>query len=206
MKIRPLSIILAGLLVVGAVTAGYFLLPNIGRPGSPAVSPPAVSAPAAPTVNANVPAGWLTYTDAQAGFSFRYPADAHLEVDSNELHPYAFIRVTFADPAQGSLVVDVRENKAKALPEAFAAQAYAETSGETPAPELFSAKEVAAVGSKAASRFVIPPTLTDFMLYLPLNDKMLVIYPASAAETVTGQTQGGEIFNQVLSTFQFADK
>src|SRR5512138_2429425 len=143
LKSRPLSIILAALILVGVVTAAYFLLPNVGRPGSPAVSPPN-----APTAAALVPADWLTYTDPQAGFSFRYPADAHLEVDSNELHPLAFIRVTFADPAQGSLVVDVRENKAKALPEAFAAQAYAETSGETPAPGTFSAKEVVIVGSK----------------------------------------------------------
>ncbi len=200
LKFRPLSIILALLGIAGVVLAAYFILPNVRQPVSPAGSPPST------TAAGGVPAGWQTYTDPQAGFSFRYPADAHLEVDSNELHPFAFIRVTFADSAQGSLVVDVRENNAKALPEAFAAQAYAETSGETPAPGLFSAKEVVTVGSKAASRYVIPPTLTDFMLYLPLSDKMLVIYPASDAETVTGQPQSGELFNQVLSTFQFTDK
>ncbi len=201
LKFRPLSIILAVVGLAGVILAAYFILPNVRQPGSPTGSPPPALA-----AGAAAPAGWLTYTDPQAGFSFRYPADAHLDVESNDLHPLAFIRVTFADPAQGSLVVDVRENKAKQLPEAFAAQAYAETSGETPAPEQFSAKEIVTVGSKQASRYIIPPTLTEFMLYLPLNDKMLVIYPASAAQAVTGQLQSGELFNQVLSTFQFSAK
>ncbi len=201
LKFRPVTILLAALVVVGVVTAAYFILPNVSQPANPAGSPPA-----APPAGATAPAGWLVYGDSQAGFSFSYPPDAHLEVDSNELHPYAFIRVTFADPAQGSLIVDVRENTAKQLPEAFAARAYAEASGGTPAPELFSAKEVAAVGSKQASRYAIPPTLTDFMLYLPLDDKMLVIYPGSAMEGVTGQAQSSEVFDQVLGTFQFTDK
>lgn len=201
LKYRPVTIFLAALVVVGVVSAAYFILPNVSRPGSPAGSPPA-----APSASATAPAGWLVYSDPQAGFSFRYPADAHLEVDSNPLHPFAFIRVAFADPAQGSLIVDVRENTAKQLPEAFAARVYAEVSGGTPPPELFSAKELAAVGSKQASRYAIPPTLTDFMLYLPLNDKMLVIYPGSATEGVSGQAQSSQVFNQVLGTFQFTDK
>jgi hypothetical protein len=201
LKFRPFAFILAVLLVVGVVAAAYFILPNIGRPANPAGS-----LPAGPSASATVPAGWLVYRDPQAGFSFRYPEDAHLEVDSNELHPYAFIRVAFADPAQGSLIVDVRENRAKQLPEAFAAQAYAEVSGETPPPGLLGAKEVVTVGNKQASRYAIPATLTDFMLYVPLNDKMLVIYPGSAQEEVAGQLQGSETFSQVLGTFQFTDQ
>ncbi len=201
LKFRPLTIILAALVLVGVVTAAYFILPNVGRPASPAGSPPPAS-----TSSADAPTGWLVYNDPQAGFSFRYPPDAHLEVGSNELHPFAFIRVAFADPAQGSLVVDVRENTAKQLPEAFAARVYTETTGETPPPSMLNAKEVTTVGSRTAARYAIPATLTDFMLYVPLNDKMLVIYPGSADEGVAGQLKSNEEFNLVLGTFKFTDK
>jgi len=198
-KFRPLSFILALLVVLGVGAAAYLVLPNIGRPGSPAA---AASTPAEPSA----PTGWLVYTDPGAGISFRYPPDAHIEADSNALHPYSFIRVVFADPDQASLIIDVRENTAKQLPEAFAAGAYAETTGETPSPGMFSSKEIVKVGSKQAARYVIPPTQTDFMLYIPLNDKMLVIYPGSTERAVAGQTAGNDLFNQVLGSFLFSDK
>ncbi len=198
-KFRPLSLVLAVVGVLGVVALAVFILPNVARPN------PASSTTAAPTIASAAPAGWLVYTNPQAGFSFRYPPEAHLEVDSNELHPFAFIRVAFADPQQGSLIVDVRQNTAKQLPEAFVASAYAETTGETPPPETFSTKEIITVGSKKASRYVVPPTLTDFMLFIPLDDKMLVIYPGSAGEMVAGQSQDNALFNQVLGTFEFSD-
>ncbi len=198
-KFHPLSLILALLVVAGVGTAAYFLLPNVGRqPANPA---PAAGAPA----QTSVPAGWLTYTDPRAGISFRYPPDAHLEAESSEAHPYNFIRLVFADPAQASLIVDVRENTAKQMPEAFAAAAYAETTGETPPPGMFSAKEIVQVGSKQAARYVIPPTMTDFTLYVPLNEEMLVIYPGSTEQSVVGQPAGYDLFNPVLGSFSFSD-
>src|SRR5512146_2579472 len=199
-KFQPLSFLLAALVVLGVGATAFLILPNVGLPGSSASAPPIATA-----TDVSVPSGWLIYRDPQAGFSFRYPPDAHVEFGNNELHPYAFIRVVFAQPEQGSLIVDVRANNAKQLPEAFAAQAYAETTGATPPPDLISPKEIVTVGSKQASRFVIPPTQTDFILYLPINDKMLVIYPGSAGQAVVGQPQVREIFNQVLGTFQFND-
>ncbi len=199
-KFRPLSFILALLVVLGVGAAAYLVLPNVGRPPEPTAAA-AAGAPAEPSA----PAGWLVYTDARAGISFRYPPDAHIEVDSTDLHPYNFIRLVFADPAQASLIIDVRENTAKALPEAFAAGAYAETTGETPPPGMFSAKEIVKVGSKQAARYVIPPTMTDFMLYIPLNDRMLVIYPGSTEGAVARQTTGNDLFNQVLGSFVFSD-
>ena len=197
-RFSPLSFILALLVVLGVGAAAYLILPNVSRPPQPTAA--AAASPA-------MPAGWLVYADPQAGFSFRYPPDTHVEADSNELHPYNFIRVVFADPAQASLIVDVRENKAKELPEAFAAGAYAETTGATPPPDMFNSKDIVNVGSKQAARYVIPPTLTDFTLYVPLNDMMLVIYPGSTAEgAIAGQAAANDLFNQVLGSFSFSDK
>jgi hypothetical protein len=194
-----LVFLLSAALLVGVVALAYLLLPNVAGKSTPA----STATPAASALQAVVPSGWLVYTDPAAGFSFSYPPDAHLETGSNDLHPYNFIRVVFKDPLQDSLVVDVQANNEKSLPAQFAAQAYEESASQ-PAPKaLMDAAQTEIVGNKAASKYVIPPTLTDFILYVPLNDKMVVIYPARTADPASGQTPVMDLFNQVLGTFEF---
>jgi len=202
-RIRSLLVfLLAAVLLLGVAAVGYLVLPNVAgkHTASPANLASARQVTLVPTYH---PTGWLVYTDPDAGFSFSYPSNAHIEIGSNELHPFNFIRVVFAVPNQDSLIVDVQANQEKSLPAQFAARAYEETENQ-PAPKaMLDAGQSVQVGGVLASRYVIPSTLTDYMLYVPLNDKMIVIYPGRNDVPVSGATPGSELFNQVLGSFIF---
>ena len=68
---------------------------------------------------------------------------------------------------------------------------------------MLDAEEKVVVGGFTASKYVIPPTLTDFMLFIPCGDTMVVIYPGRNDDPVGGKTSGMDLFNQVLGTFHF---
>jgi hypothetical protein len=210
MKFQPrppslLVFLLAALLLVGVAAVGYLVLPNVAghRDPSSAVPTPARPVTLLPTY---LPTGWLVYRDPDSGFTFSYPPDAHLEVGSNDLHPFNFIRVVFTNPDQDSLIVDVQANTEKSLPAQFAARAYEETQNQ-PAPKaMMDAEQSVQMGGALGSKFVVPSTLTDFILYVPWNNKMIVIYPGSNDVPASGQTPGTDLFNEVLGTFVFPAK
>jgi hypothetical protein len=198
--IRQVLLLLGSAVILLAVgVAAYLVLPNV------AASPPAT--PTNPGLGAVIPSiqpGWLVYTDPDGALSFSYPADAHVEADSNAIHPFQFIRVVFKDPAQASLIVDIRANRAKGTPAQFAAQFYQE-SASAPAPKaLLDGEQKVRAGSAQAAKYIIPPTLTDFMLFVPRADKMVVIYPGRNDELTSAKTPGVELFNTVLGTFIFS--
>ncbi len=41
------------------------------------------------------------------------------------------------------------------------------------------------------------------MLFIPLKDKMVVIYPGRNDDPMSGTTPGMDLFNRVLATFNF---
>ena len=195
--------LLAAILLAAAIAVGYALLPNLAGSPQPSPTPPILAA-SAPTPA--IPAGWKTYTDPDAGFSFSYPPDAVLETGSNELHPFNFIRLVFTERDQASLIVDVRPNPSKSTPAELAAQLYQEAAGQAAPKTLSSSPESVLVGSALAEKFVLPPTLTQYMLFLPRNDKMMVIYPGGVDAPATATPPALDRFNQVLASFTFQNR
>ena len=118
--------LLAAILIGAAVVAGFSILPNLDGRASLSPTPPVAAASTLPAI----PPGWKVYSDPDAGFSFSYPPRAVLETGKNDLHPYNFIRLVFSEPAQASLIVDVRANSAKSTPAELAAQLYQEAASQ----------------------------------------------------------------------------
>jgi hypothetical protein len=200
-----LQILLAALFVAVIVGISILVLSTAPKNSTASAISPIGPAPT-PSLQPSPPAGWLTYTDKDAGFSFSYPPDAYFETGTTEQHPFNFIRLVFSDAGQSSLIVDVRDNTAKSTPRELAAQAYQETGGQAAPKAMLDAEETVKVGSLDAWKYIVPPTLTDFMLFIPIGDKMLVIYPGSTADPISGKTSGMDLFNQVISTFRFPTK
>ena len=204
-RFRPFLLALISAIALAAVFGtSYFVLSTVPSRNAAVQTPAPSSAPALkPTIQ--VPTGWLAFEDKTAGISFYYPPDAVLETGTSELHPYNFIRLVFKQPGQASLILDMRENKAKSTPGELAAQAYAETSSQAAPKSLMEAEQKVVVGGLSGSKYVIPPTLTDFMLFIPDGDKMLVVYPGSNDNPASGKTLRMDLFNQVLDTLIFSD-
>jgi hypothetical protein len=203
-RLRPIFLLfLSGIALVIVIGISYLVISTVPAKNLPVQTPIASFKPAL-KADLQVLADWLVYEDKDAGISFRYPPDAVLETGTSEQHPYNFIRLVFKQTGQSSLILDIRENKAKSTPRELAAQAYEETSSQSAPKSLIDAEEKVSVGGLAASKYIIPPTLADFMLFIPDGDKMLVVYPGRNEDPVSGNTPAIDLFNQVLETFVFS--
>ena len=203
-RFHPLILIVFSALLLGAVLGLSILILSIAPKNNPPAPLPVVTSTVpAPMARPTTPVGWLTYTDKDAGFSFSYPPDAYLETGSNTQHPFNFIRMVFKDASQSSVIVDIRSNTAKSTPRELAAKTYQESGGQAAPKAMLDAEEEIMVGGNSASKYVIPSTLTYFMLFISCGDKMVVIYPGRNDDPLDGKTPGMDLFNTVLDTFHF---
>lgn len=178
--------------------------PNISQTPNVSSTPPKPTATPLMTKD-----GWYLYVDKEVGYSFSYPRDAHIQLGKNPLHPYNAVTIFFPIPnsyGYHGMVIDVVENFEKLSPEDFAKSVYKSVSPNAIVPDnLLSKAETITVAGSSALKVQIPPTLTDFIIFLPYQDKMFKIHP-SGDPFNTGDTAKGEtlnLFYKVLGTLTF---
>jgi hypothetical protein len=153
--------------------------------------------------------GWYLYVDKEAGYSFSYPGDAHIQLGKNPNHPYNAVTIFFPIPdsyGYHGMVIDVVENTGKLSIEDFARSVYKSASPNAIVPDtLLSKAETITVAGRTALKVQIPPTLTDFIIFLPYQDKMFMINPSGDPFDTDDPAKGEtlDLFYKVLATLTF---
>jgi len=152
--------------------------------------------------------GWDLYIDREVGYSFSYPSDAHLHFGKSQFHPLNAVTILFRIPkSYGNLgmVIDVQNNIQRLRPEEFASTLWP---ANAEIPENFLSKaETIDVAGIAALKVEIPPTLADFVIIFPYQDKMFIVFPADDPMNNDDPVKAEHmaLFYKVLGTFRFAD-
>jgi hypothetical protein len=150
--------------------------------------------------------GWYLYIDREVGYSFSYPSDAYLQFGKSKFHPYHAVTILFRIPnSYGNLgmVIDVQKNIRRLSPEEFARTLWP-ANVEIPENFLSKAETIDIVGI-AALKVEIPPTLADFVIIFPYQDKMFIVFPADDPMNIDDPAKAEHLslFNKVLGSFRF---
>jgi hypothetical protein len=162
-----------------------------------------------PTVPPIAADGWYIFSDPEVGYSFHYPPGSHLSAGKGPRYPFTAIELEVRVPDEVSyhgLSISVQPNPAALSPAEFAVRTYSQLApGINPPPDFARNAGSVRVGKATALKVVIPPTLSEFTLFLPYKDKMLIIAPVRNQTVLDDpvKTRAGEIFENILETFVF---
>jgi len=150
--------------------------------------------------------GWYLYIDQEAGYSFSYPGNVHLHSGNSQFHPYNAVSILFRIPnsfGDLGMVIDVQKNLRSLKPEEFARTLWP---ANAKIPENFlSQAETINVDGIPALKVEIPPTLADFVIIFPYQDKMFVIYPTDDPIVADDSAKAAQIklFYEILRMIKF---
>ncbi len=151
--------------------------------------------------------GWYLYVDKEVGYSFSYPQNTHIDYGKGPFHPFNVVTLLFRIPnsyGYHGMVIDIQKNPQQFRPEDFAKSVYQSNAPAATIPnDLLSNSETVTISGMPALKAKIPPTLTDFMIFLPYQDKMFKIYPTGDPFNTDDptNTEALALFYKILGTF-----
>ncbi len=218
-KWLSLSIGLGLLLLLGA----FALL--VSRRSTPIVSIPAAASVVSSTVGmtastvvstshvisaaqAITNSGWLTFTDAEAGYSIQYPANFHVSSSRSKGETYNTTSIIFLIPnvkEYQEMHIRVEPNPQNLGIEAIVEEIYQRINGRSLNVKSANALEQITVAKVTAYKTSILPGSTDFHILLPYNKKVYnfaLVHDLGGLESVP---EAKAIFFQMLHTFKSKD-
>jgi hypothetical protein len=163
-----------------------------------------------PTLPPTAEDGWYIFTDSEAGYSFHYPKDSHLDFGKPVNHIYNLVTLTYHVPGQKGyhgLLLSVEPNKDKLSSIDFASSFVTKQFGQDAklSPDAIAKSSNFQVGKYVAVKVTIPQTLTDFSLFLSCSDKIIMISPTrdQSIPDDPANDSAMKIFKQILATVQF---
>jgi hypothetical protein len=179
-------------------------IPNISQ--ATEVSPTPAIPTATPLITKD---GWYLYVDKEVGYSFSYPQNTHIDYGKGPFHPYNVVTLLFRIPnsyGYHGMVIDIQKNPQQLKPEDFARSVFQSNAPTVAIPtDLLSSAETVTISGMPALSAKIPPTLTDFMIFLPYQDKMFKIYPTGDPSNTNDPTNAEalKLFYKIIGTFTF---
>lgn len=173
--------VLAGaviLIIVLVAAAAYLFIQNQRLTATQSVQPsPSTSAIVAASMEEV--SDWQTYSDTINGFSFKYPSTYQITKDVSQ-------------SSENSILVEVKNVDLRT--------AYKESEIDS---SLIS--DVAITGrSETFKKAVIEKSYNGFIAFFPLNRSLTLVVSHAINGSVT-DTNANNLFNQILSTFQFTN-
>lgn len=182
-----------------AATQAYTPPPTSAFTPIPAVTLEVPPPTPTPVVLAN---GWYLYVDKEAGYSFSYPPDAHLETSKEGGFPYKTVHLQFRVPGSGfqGMDIDVFLNTQSLSIEDVAQNIYTDR-GSKPSPAAITNSIMSLrVGKLSAFKAVFQPSLVEFIIFIPYKDKVLYAMPVSEMGHTSIDFQATELFEKILAT------
>jgi hypothetical protein len=161
-----------------------------------------------PTAPAIADDGWYIYSDSESGYSFHYPPNSNLTSGKGPRVPYTSVILEYIVPNERSyhgMTIMVKPNPSLLSSQEFAGAIYKELVPSATAPQNLTANATTVrISNIQALKVVIPPTMADFTLLLPVKNKMIVISPTGdpIIQDDPVKSQALEIFNKIMLTFQ----
>jgi hypothetical protein len=162
-----------------------------------------------PTIPLIADDGWYIFEDKEVGYSFHYPPNSHLSCGIAINEKYLGVTLEYRVPNEVSyhgLAILVEPNTKNQTPMEFAeqiAQSYGPTANLS--EEAISKSSTYSIAQLSAVKISIPQTMTDYTLFLPYKDKMLIIKPTGNPMVMDDpvKVDALKIFDQILATFKF---
>lgn len=149
--------------------------------------------------------GWYLYEDKEAGFSFSYPPEVYLSTSKEGFFDYKTVRIAFKPSGFGyqGMEINLFSNPDN-LSLADVAQKIYSYSGNIPSlSDLQDCLKPITIGSVSAFKSIYQPALARFIVFVPMQDKVLYATAVTKMGLTDFAPSSQEMFEKILDTLTF---
>lgn len=151
--------------------------------------------------------GWYLYEDPEAGFSFSYPPEVYVHTSKEGFLDFKSVHLVFKPSGLGyqGMIIELFSNP-KDLPfEDIVQQFYSRDNPETKPTiaDIQAALNPIMLGNLSAYKSVYRPSMANFIIIVPMKDKILCATPVTEMGLTDFAPSSQEMFEKILATLTF---